>query len=133
MWIGITLRMGTLGRARAGHYWSDTDGLFDSTIKSSMYKNRYNAIAANLSFAPRGAPSGWAKISWLDGMLQKACRNASGITQHVAVDESMIKILSKLCPWIQFMPKKPIKRGTHTFNISETSHSRLCMCHAVYA
>ena len=83
-----------------------------------MRKNRYNAITSNLSFAPRGAASGWNKISWLDNILRKACRAAVGITQHAAVDESMIKCLSKYCPWIQYMPKKPIKRGmcmnTHT-------------------
>ena len=114
VWIGITLRMGTLGRARASHYWCEVDGLSDSTISSSMLKNRYKVITANLSFAPRGSPSGWAKISWLDKVLRAACRAATGITQHVAIDESMIKCLSKFCPWIQYMPKKPIKRGTGT-------------------
>lgn len=123
VWIGITYRMGTLGRARAGHYWCDVDGLHDGIIGSSMRKNRYNAITANLSFAPRGSPSGWAKISWLDSILRKACRAATGITQHIAVDESMIKCLSKFCPWVQYMPKKPIKRGELM-----VSNSYLCSC-----
>ena len=111
VWIGITFRMGTLGRARAGHYWCGVNGLHDDTINDAMLKNRYNAIASNLSFAPRGTASGWAKISWLDDILRKACRAAIGITQHITIDESMIKCLSKFCPWIQYMPKKPIKRG----------------------
>ena len=120
VWIGITIRMGTLGRARASHYWCRVDGLHDETIGSTMLKNRYNAITSNLSFAPRGTGSGWAKISWLDGVLRKACRAACGITQHVAVDESMIKCLSKYCPWLQYMPKKPIKRGVYPYTHANT-------------
>ena len=111
VWIGITLRMGTLGRPRACHHWCGVDGLHDEFIASSMHKNRYKYITANLSFAPRGTAPGWAKISWLDDILRKACRAATGITQHIAVDESMIKCLSRFCKWIQYMPKKPIKRG----------------------
>lgn len=116
VWMGITYRMGTLGRARVAHHWCGVSGLHDPTISSAMHKNRYNAITANLSFAPRGTASGWAKISWLDKLLRKACRAATGITQNVAVDESMIKCLSKYCPWLQYMPKKPIKRGACTRN-----------------
>ena len=111
MWIGITLKMGTLGHARASHYWSQDEDFGNNIIKASMKENRYVAITANLSFAPRGTASGWPKISWLDEVLRLACRSASGITQHAAVDESMIKMLSKFCPWLQYMPKKPIKWG----------------------
>ena len=64
VWIGITFCMGMLGRARASHHWCEEDeGLLDPIIHSSMRKNRYNAITSNLSFAPRGAASGWNKIS----------------------------------------------------------------------
>ena len=111
MWIGITLKMGTLGRARASHYWSKDGDFGNDVIKASMKENRYAAITANLSFAPRGTASGWPKISWLDGVLRSRCRAACGITQHATVDESMIKMLSKFCPWLQYMPKKPIKWG----------------------
>ena len=111
VWIGITIRMGSLGRARASHHWCREHDLYDADISSSMTKNRYNTITSNLSFAPRGTASGWAKIVWIDTTLREACRAATGITQHVAVDESMIKCLSRYCPWIQYMPKKPIKRG----------------------
>ena len=79
-----------------------------------MLHNRYVAITSNLSFAPRDTRTGWAKISWLDGVIRAACRCAVGITQHMAIDESMIKVLSKFCPWLQYMPKKPIKRGNNT-------------------
>ena len=128
VWMGITLRMGTLGRARAGHYWCNVDGLHDDTIGASMSKNRYNAITANLSFAPRGSPTGWAKISWLDTVLRKACRAATGLTQHVAIDESMIKVLSRFCPWLQYMPKKPIKRGKY---VAITLHA-FCILHSAF-
>lgn len=63
----------------------------------------------------------------------------TGITQHVAIDESMIKMLSKFCPWLQYMPKKPIKWGaycsspchpytythatTHTQSLTHTVHT----------
>lgn len=111
VWIGITLKMGTLGRPRASHYWSQDEDFGNNIIKASMKENRYAAITANLSFAPRGTACGWAKISWLDELLRDLCRVACGITAHAAVDESMIKMLSKYCPWLQYMPKKPIKWG----------------------
>ena len=111
VWMGITFKMGTIGRSRASHYWSTDDDFGNEIIRSSMHKNRYNAIAANLSYAPRGAPGGWGKIQWLDGVMRIKCRTACGITQYVAIDESMIKCLSKYCPWLQYMPRKPIKRG----------------------
>ena len=112
VWIGITMKMGTLGRPRAFHYWSTELDFANEVIRSSMKFDRYIAITANLCFAPRGTPSGWPKIKWLDDVLRAACRAATGITQHLTIVESMIKCLSKYCPWIQFMPKKPIKRGT---------------------
>ena len=100
VWIGVTLKMGTLGRPRASHYWcSDPKNDFDNdVIKCSMKENRYAAITSNLSFVPRGTSSGWPKISWLDGVLKAACQAAIGITQHATIDESMIKCLSKYCP-----------------------------------
>ena len=111
VWLGITLKMGTLGRNRMAHYWSKEDGFGDDKIRSCMTKNRYAEIAAMLSFAPRGARGGWNKISWLDDVMRNKCRKACGITQKFVVDESMMKCLSQFCPWIQYMPKKPIKRG----------------------
>ena len=89
-----------------------------------MKEPRYADITAHLSFAPRGTASGWAKLEWLDGVIKAACQKACGITQHCAVDESMIKCLSRYCPWIQYMPKKPIKRGkfTHHTHTHPTHH-----------
>jgi hypothetical protein len=111
--MGITLKMGTLGKPRASHYWSTDDDFGNDVIRSSMKENRYMEITSNLSFAPRGTASGWPKIGWLDKILREACMSAVGITQHVAIDESMIKLLSRYCPWIQYMPKKPIKWGAY--------------------
>ena len=109
--MGITFKMGTLGKSRASHYWSKDDDFGNDVIRTSMKENRYMAITANLSFAPRGTANGWAKIAWLDGVIREACMAAVGITQHVSIDESMIKMLSRFCRWIQYMPKKPIKWG----------------------
>ena len=69
VWIGIAIKMGTLGRCRAAHFWSNVDGFGDETIKGSMKKNRWKQIASNLSFAPRGTPPGWGKIKWFDEYL----------------------------------------------------------------
>ena len=115
VWIGISMKMGTLGCARVSHCWSSHDDFGNAAIKACMTMNRYVAITANLSFAPRGTGSGWDKIAWLDKVIRAACRAATGVTQHVTIDESMIKCLSKFCSWIQYMPKKPIKRGTHSW------------------
>ena len=124
--MGIAIKMGTLGRCRAAHFWSNVDGFGDETIKGSMKKNRWKQIASNLSFAPRGAPPGWGEIKWLDEFLRRKCREACGITQNCSVDESMFKCLCKMCPWIQFMPNKPIKWGkyysfppSHTHNVTK--------------
>ena len=112
MWIGITIKMDTLGRARAAHYWSNVEGFGDATIKSHMKKNRYRDIAANLlSFDARGTSGSWEKIDWLDKFLRRKCREACGIASACTVDETMIKCLCKFCPWIQFMPNKPIEWG----------------------
>lgn len=115
VWIGITLKIGCLGCSRVCHYWSEVNDFGNDIIRASMRLNRYRAITSNLTFAPRGTANGWAKIAWLDEILRKACRSACGITQHFAVDESMIKCLSKFCKWIMYMPKKPIKRGIKVF------------------
>lgn len=119
VWIGISLKMGTLGRSRVSHYWSNEPGFGDDIIKSCMNSDRYMDIAANLAFAPRGTARGWPKLEWLDGVLKAACQAACGITQHFTVDESMIKLLSRFCAWIQYMPKKPIKRGLCLRLVSE--------------
>ena len=89
VWIGIAIKMGTLGRCRAAHYWSNRKGFGDDSIKDSMKKNRWKQIASNLTFAPRGTSGGWDKIKWLDDFLREMCRLACGITQNCAVDESM--------------------------------------------
>ena len=117
--------LGTLGRSRVAHLWSKRDGFGDETISSTMKKSRYQQIAANLSFAPRGSEGSWAKIGWLDSVLLAACRVAVGITQHFTVDESMIKTLSKYCRWICYMPKKPIKRGAF-HSIILLTHCHFC-------
>ena len=40
-WMGITLKIGCLGRSRVSHYWSEVSGFGDATIRSAMTKNRY--------------------------------------------------------------------------------------------
>ena len=79
-------------------------------------KQVWSKIKAHLTFAPpRGTDNGWSKVTWLDEILRRACRDACGITQHFEVDESMIKCLSEFCKWIMYMPKKPIKCGIKVF------------------
>ena len=63
VWMGITYKMGSLGRARASHYWMMDDDFGCDSIRSAMVRNRYMAITANLSFAPRG--------SWISARLGK--------------------------------------------------------------
>ena len=36
VWIGISLKMGTHGRSRVSHYWSNEPGFGDDSIKSCM-------------------------------------------------------------------------------------------------
>ena len=33
VWIGVAIKMGTLGRCRSAHFWSGVDGFGDETIK----------------------------------------------------------------------------------------------------
>ena len=111
VFIGIVIRMGVLNKKRIGHYWSPREGYGDPIIMKSMKKPRFLMILAALSFAKPGSDPGWSKISYVDTILRAACAAAIGFTQHVAIDESMIKCLSRYCSWKQYMPKKPIKTG----------------------
>ena len=76
---------------------------------------RWQQILANLSFAIPGTASGYAKIRMVDEWLRRRCQLAMLITQHFAVDESMIKCFSRFCSWNQYMPRKPIKWGIKVF------------------
>ena len=115
VWIGIRVRMGLLNKKRSSHYWSPLPGVGDPVIRQAMLQERFNMITSALSFAPLGTKSGWAKFSYVDQAVRAACRLAVGITQHLAIDESMIKCYSRYCRWKQFMPRKPIKTGIKVF------------------
>ena len=115
VWIGIRIRMGFQNKKRDNHYWSNKPGVGDPVIRSAMKYSRFKQITSALSFARPGGPSGWAKFSYVDRIVKNACRAAMGITQHVAIDESMIKCFSRYCRWKQFMPRKPIKTGMKVF------------------
>lgn len=115
VFIGITFKMGVLWRPRVRHYWSKRVGFADPIIKSSMTGKRYQQIYANLTFAIPGTASGYAKIKMVDEYLQQRCQLAMFLTQHFAVDESMIRCLSRFCSWKQFMARKPIKWGIKVF------------------
>jgi len=39
-WMGITFKIGCLGRSRVSHYWSEVPGFQDDTIRSAMTLNR---------------------------------------------------------------------------------------------
>lgn len=118
VWIGIVFKMGAIGHKRVSHYWSKRDGFGVDSIRSVMTFKRFSHICSNLSFAPIGTESGWPKISEVDAYLQCRCFLAMCITQHMTIDESMLKCLSKYCPWIVYMPRKPIKMGIKVRPIS---------------
>ena len=115
VFIGIIFKMGVLWRPRTKHYWSKRVGFSDPIIKSAMTSGRFQQIYANLSFAMPGTSSGYNKIRMVDEFLRERCMLAMWITQHFAVDESMIKNLSRYCSWRQYMARKPIKWGIKVF------------------
>ena len=115
VYIGIRIRMGLNHKKRVSHYWSDREGIGDPVIKAAMKYARFKHITSCLSFARPSAPSGWGKFHYVDACVRAACRAAVGITQHFAIDESMIKCFSRYCSWKQFMPRKPIKTGIKVF------------------
>jgi hypothetical protein len=117
VWIGIVICMGGLGRSRISHYWSRQPGFAAPVIAGAMTFERFTQINSQLSFAPLGTLSGYAKIEFVDTALKKACGAAVGITQHVAIDESMIRSSSRYCSWKQYMPRKPIKLGMKVFSL----------------
>ena len=92
-------------------------GISDPVIRETMNEDRFNQISACLSFARPGTASGWSKFSYVDWWVRQACRSAVGITQHLAVDESMIKCFSRYCNWKQYMPRKPIKTRIKVFSL----------------
>ena len=111
VWIGIVFKMGAIGHKRIHHYWSKRDGFGVDSIRNVMTFKRFSHISSHLSFAPLGTESGWSKVSEVDAYLQSRCFLAMCITQHMTIDESMLKCLSRYCPWIVYMPRKPIKMG----------------------
>ena len=115
VWIGIRVRMGLLVKKRVCHYWSSLPGVGDPVIKAAMKRERFLQITSALSFARPTAAVGWAKFAYVDRVVRAACRAAVGITQHLAIDESMIKCYSRYCSWKQYMPRKPIKTGIKVF------------------
>ena len=115
VYLGIIIKMGNLRRARACHLWSSRPGFNDPVISSSMLLERFQQVTSHLSFAAPGSASGHAKIEMVDTHLKKVCASASGITQHFAIDESMIKLLSRYCSWKVYMPRKPIKMGIKVY------------------
>ena len=115
VWIGIRIRMGVLNKKRVCHYWSKMPGVGDPIIANAMKQDRFNCITSALSFARPNASSGWSKFEYVDRTVRAACRIAVGLTQHFAIDESMIRCFSRYCRWKQFMPRKPIKTGIKVF------------------
>ena len=111
VYFGIIFKMGAIGHKRVCHYWNQRDGFVVESIRRAMTLPRFKQITANLSFAPLGTESGWAKISKVDAYIQSRCQLAMTITQFMTVDESMLMCLSHYCPWIVYMPRKPIKMG----------------------
>ena len=111
MYFGIIFKMGAIGHKSVCHYWNQRDGFVVEGIRRAMTLHRFKQITSNLSFAPLGTESGWVKISKVDAYIQRRCQLAMTITQHMTVDESMLKCLSRYCPWIVYMPRKPIKMG----------------------
>lgn len=55
------------------------------------------------------------KMRQLDTDLQKKCDSAWNALQHIALDEAMIRCLSKRCPILRYLPRKPIKWGIKAF------------------
>ena len=117
VWIDIRFRMGVLNKKRTEHYWSTRPGHGDPIIMAVMKKNRFLQTQSCLSFCRPGAPPGFANIAQVDSALHTACQYAIGITQHFAIDESMIKCYSRYCKWKQYMPRKPIKTGIKVFSL----------------
>ena len=109
--------MGLLNKKRVSHYWSKLPGVGDPVIMGAMKQERFRLITSALSFAHPWAAAGWVKFAYVNHAVRAACRTAVGITQHFAIDESMIKCFSRYCSWKQFMPRKPIKTGIKVFSL----------------
>lgn len=91
------------------------------------------AVLANLSFmAPGderagepGADDKLRKIRELDKYLQGRTALAWVLDQFLAIDESMIRCNSRWCGFLQYMPRKPIKRGIKVFCLADATKNYL--------
>lgn len=61
------------------------------------------------------------KIRWVnDFYLAERVQLAWTLFQYLAIDESMMKATTKYCPFLQHMPRKPIKVGIKAFVLADS-------------
>ena len=133
VWCGIQTKMGAHPRKRVAHYWSKRTDFACQTIKRVMKRRRFEEVTSNLSFAPIGTKSGYAKYEHVDSHLKKQARLACCRTQKMTGDECMIESHSKVSPKV-YMPRKPIKWGIKVcYNDTPTTPNTLNTQHTARA
>ena len=126
VWIGILIKMGPAGkRRRTNHYWSNLNGLRDDDIKAAMKLQRFLDIYAQLSFMMPNDETSYLgdklrKIRWVNDYLAERVEAAWVLFQYLAIDESMMKATTRWCPFLQHMPRKPIKLGIKAFVLADS-------------
>lgn len=126
--LGINLLMGIKKLPAYRDYWSSCPDLHDSFVSKFMTVNRFGWLLSHLHvndnhFLPtRNSPryDKLYKIRPLLDTLQHTFEHNYRPTEHMAIDESMIKFKGRSY-LKQYMPKKPIKRGYKVWMLCTSS------------
>lgn len=116
--LGINLLMGIKKLPSYRDYWSSHPDLHEPFVSKYMTVNRFGWLLSHLHlndnhFQPGRNHPNYDKLykirPLLDSLKRKFQENYKP-TEHLAIDESMIKFKGRSY-LKQYMPKKPIKRG----------------------
>ena len=126
VFIGILLKAGVSPRRRIAHYWSTINGFRDEDIASAMTLKRFLDVYAVLTFRMSddvAIPNDklWKIRTVVDAVCARF-REGLNPSQTLAIDESMLKSLTKYNPTSVMMPSKPIKQGTKVWVVGDSEY-----------
>ena len=122
--VALLIAMGINKSSQYRMYWSTSDILHIPFYPSIMSRNRFSSILRFLHISNNQMPhiasakqDKLAKVRPLIAVLVPKFIHLYNPSQNLSPDESMLKFKGRLS-FIQYMPRKPIKRGMKAFSLS---------------
>ena len=112
------------------HYWHTGDakeGMRVPIIAETMTSPRHFEILSHLSFAlptTEVSEDKLQKLREVDDLLKAACQRGWDIEPDVTLDESRLRLHSRMCSFVTQMMCKPIKNGltNYCLNFAKSSY-----------